>query len=371
MISSRRFKSTSRPRCRYLVISGLLTSVMVINSGVVVASTKVPSRQKGTLLQQGRAYYAGKTIEFIAPASVGSGTDIEARALAVSMSNYLHASINVVDISTGGTIAGQDTLAASQPNGLTIGTYTLTTDYYDLITKAPATNFNPEHEVVLGGLPNNDSVIMTQSASNVSSFSSLLNATQANPVKVLVNNGLGALTFRLMGRALGLNLQFIPYANSAALVQGFIRGDSSIATSSIAPVLPYITSGQARVVATTRLSRSTPANDLTYSIVHNAPDIPQLLKQYPPKTALEQRAAKFLSGFAGVLDIVYGAPTKTPPAEVAALTAALKFGLNDPATHTIFTSQGKSNAYIAPSVIKSDYATALKHAANISSSLGY
>lgn len=371
MLVNKRSVLTTPPKIkwRYLATAVVLTSAMFVDIGAATATTSTPKR---SLLQAGLAYYQGKTVQFIVTSSAGSPTDTQDRALSQAMGTYLHATINPLNITTGGTIGGQDILAHSAPNGLTIGSYSLNTEYYDLITHGPVTNFNQEHEVFLGGIPNSDSVIVTQSNSNISSFATLFNATSANPTKVLVNLGLGALAFQLLGRSLGLHLDFIPYASTSLITAGFVRGDGPVSAINLGSIQPEITAGEARIIATTRLTDPTPTNDLAYPAVHSVPDVPQLLKQHPPTTPVEKRAAKFLLGLGGVLTNVFGVSTKTPPDVVAALTAALKAALKDPTVRSTYaTSANQSTKYITPATIKSEYAAALRFVPDIASSLGY
>src|ERR1700758_1127565 len=85
----------------------------------------------------GASYFKGKTITLISPDSPGGSYDSYARLFAPYVGQELGATINVEDISAAGTLQGSNQMAASAPNGLTIGMRNEGGDNASLVEKQP------------------------------------------------------------------------------------------------------------------------------------------------------------------------------------------------------------------------------------------
>ena len=103
-----------------------------------------------TPTQKGLKYYRGRTITWVAPSAAGAPYDTLARAIAPAMGAYLHATVNVEDISAGNGIAGQDIVAASPPTGLEFTMLGMVTDIAYGFEDTPGVNFNLEREGFIG-----------------------------------------------------------------------------------------------------------------------------------------------------------------------------------------------------------------------------
>lgn len=348
-----------------------MTAAALLGSGIisnqVSASTSLKA-SPNTPLQKGLAFYRGQTISFIAPTSAGTPNDLVSRAIALEMGTYLHATINVLDNPSGGFIAGQDGLAAANPNGLTIGFFNLASDYYDLVAHLPGLNFNPLHEVFLAGHPNVVSELIATSTSTYQSFASLLNATSSSPISILATSGAAISTAELLVKTFGIHAQFVPYANTSALVQGFIRGDASVAASPYANFTAQLNSGAYRDLVNFSV-KSLPTSEPGYAVLRRAPTVDKLLKKYPPKTAIERKSANYFSVIQGIPGYVLGAPTATKPNQVAALDAAAKFALLTPYVKSATISANNTPGYVSPTAEKLIYKAALQSASGISAAI--
>ncbi|HVB06465.1 MAG TPA: hypothetical protein VNF07_09515, partial [Acidimicrobiales bacterium] len=157
------------------MVSALLTlscTGLLLLPAAISASTAL---KKLTPLQKGLNFYKGKTVTFIIPSSVGGSVDQLGRDLSVAMGQYLGATFNVENIPTGNLIPGQDALAASKPDGLTIGEGNIPADILDQLTNAfKGVNFNIAREAFIGSTPPSPNVIVASTKSSIASFKSLL-----------------------------------------------------------------------------------------------------------------------------------------------------------------------------------------------------
>src|SRR5687768_1407346 len=103
-----------------LLRAGLVTAVMVI-TGAAQAQT-------------GAEFFKGKTVNYIVATAPGGGYDVAGRLVAEYMQKYLPGSTFVVkNLPGAGHIVGTNTIYASKPDGLTIGTFNTGLIYNQLI----------------------------------------------------------------------------------------------------------------------------------------------------------------------------------------------------------------------------------------------
>lgn len=324
-----------------------------------VASAATPAKKKLTPLEQGMAFYKGKVITYIAPTTAGSSSDISARAEAKEMSSYLGATVNVEDISIGGSVPGQDDIAAAAPNGLTIGFVVLQSDYEDLISNIPNVNFNPKELAYLGGVPKAGGFEVTQSTSPYKTFADLRNIPISAPVKLVLapQPDLGLLLYR----AFGIHIDpLVGYTSSSLQLTGFLRGDGSLTEISVSAIGPELVAGTSRALLYDTKDNVVPPDTGDYSIVKSVPTAAALFKKYPPKTALEKQAYEGWNDLNSVPYSVTAAPSSTPTDLVDALAAAYKFAVHSTYFKTVQVFQGSLYGFIKPSILKSEYVHSLK-----------
>src|SRR5215211_8238866 len=84
--------------------------------------------------QQGADFYKGKTVNYIVATAPGGGYDLYGRLVAEYMQKYLPGSTFIVkNVPGAGHLVGTNTLYASKPDGLTIGTFNTGLIYNQLI----------------------------------------------------------------------------------------------------------------------------------------------------------------------------------------------------------------------------------------------
>lgn len=353
--------------------SGFAVSAETASAATTTCKTANGVKVTDATVCKGLAFYRGKTMVFIAPTSAGSAYDVESRAFAKEIGTYLGATINVSDISTGASVGGQDALAASASNGLTIGFYNLASDFYDEITNSPNVNFNFKNVSLLGGLPNNTDILATQTTSPYTSFAVLKkDSTTAHPAKILVTPGAAATENLLLLREFGIPATYVTgYPTSAALTTGFIRGDGQLDGSGIASLQSYIQSSAVRVLAVETQTQKPSQSIPLYSTLQHFPTVGQLLKKYPAKTNGEKAAMKYASLVDTIPNFVLGAPSATPTYLVKTLDAAVQYAAKTSYVKTQVLDVGNPTGYTSPVKDKADLVNDLANAEKIKSFLGY
>lgn len=330
--------------------------VLILTSTIATAATA--PKKKLTPLEQGLAYYKGKTITYVAPTTAGTGTDISARAISKEMGQFLGATINVEDISVGGSVVGQDDIAAAAPNGLTIGFISLQTDFDNQISNTPNVNFNLKQLAYIGGYPKGGSFGVTQSSSPFTSFAALRTASQTTPAKLVLapDPDLAAMEYSALG------VKFTPltgYSSSSLQTTGFLRGDGNLTELALSAIGPEIVAGTVRPLVYNSPLKVVPPETADYSLLKSVPTAVALLKKYPPKTDIAKQAAKYWQDLSDVPDSTTAAPSSTPTDLVEALAAAYKFAVHTTYFKTAQVSRGSLYGFIKPSTLKSQFVRSL------------
>ena len=205
---------------RFSMGRGVATTVAValagtsLALGVSVASAAAPAKRL-TPIQQGLAFYKGQTMTFISDGGPGGEFDLIARDLAPYFASYLHATVNVIDISTGATIPGQNEAEAATPNGLTIGEINALGDAANVLTGTPGINFNPARVAYVASYGPSPLVLLATQSSGLTSFAQLKTVTA--PSKALTQpTGTGPTISRSIMGVLHIPVTWLTgYSNSA------------------------------------------------------------------------------------------------------------------------------------------------------------
>jgi hypothetical protein len=347
--------STRKGRFRR-ISAGLTVSACVLATlaGVatsVGATLKSPSSKSP--LQQGLNFYKGKTITVINPTNVGGGYYEVASAIGTAMGIYLHATVNVESIGAGESVAGQDALAAANPNGLTIGMIDSTVDISDQLTGAPGPNFNAERLAFLGGQANNYAGFTCSTSSHMSSFADVIHSS--SPVTELaVPTGTAYTELVLLNSIFGIKAKLITgYPETSNLIQGFERGDGACVGQGSVSFGSWIAAGKARMV----MISTKPEKGLAYDgQAAGVPTLAQLVKEFPPKTkSAKQALAAYESLTTSLIGHQFNAPTKVSADKVDALRAAVEWAFKNPAVDTKLLNEGQTTGYVNGQVAKASY----------------
>ena len=126
------------------------------------------------LAQKGAEFYKGKTVSYIVSTSPGGGYDLYGRLVADYMQKYLPGSTFVVrNLPGAGHIVGTNTIYASDPDGLTLGTFNTGLIYNQLIG-LEAIRFDLTKMSWIGKASSDPRVIVVSAESDIKSWQDLM-----------------------------------------------------------------------------------------------------------------------------------------------------------------------------------------------------
>ena len=290
-------------------------------------------------------FYKGKTITWDVPSAPGASFYTSATILAPLVGKYLGATVNIVSIPAGATVAGQDQAAAGSKDGLTIGTLNVSANVSNTATKTPGINFDMTKVAFISGLPINPDVFVTSPTSQYQTWDSLAKAAPS----VTATDYPGSIDILEKGifGAYGIKAKLIAgYADVPSQVAGFLRGDAQFAINQVPGFASSIVAGKAKPLLVTAPIEPGQAG---YAQLKDVPDIATYAAQNPPKTAQGQQAIAAMEALFGVKAVnqVFFAPQGTPPTVVAALSKAFESAQNDPTTTAAFVKANLATGFLS------------------------
>lgn len=309
----------------YQIVAVLLAVLMLsaCNSGT----------PKGNSTTQGSApnnsgtagSYPTKPITLIVPWAVGGASDNVSRIIATLMSKDLGQTIVVVNKEGASSAVGLKELAASKPDGYTIGlaTSSITLNAHSGIKDA----LNNSSFAPIAMFMTSPGCIAVSTKSQFKTLKDFLDYSKANPGKVkLADNGATSI-WRLfnmkVAEASGTKFAFVPYDGSADIIAALMGGHIDSASQSSASLSNNVKSGDLRFLAVASDERSP-----------FFPDVP---------TFKEQGIDFTLGLWTGLL-----APKGTDPAIVQKLTDSLKKALDSSVLKDFLNNSGQTTAYMNP-----------------------
>ncbi|WP_404993751.1 tripartite tricarboxylate transporter substrate-binding protein [Cupriavidus pauculus] len=262
----------------------------------------------------GRAHasdaYPSRPIAMVVPFAAGGPTDVVARSVAAAMSKSLGQSVVVENrLGAGGTVSAAY-VAKAAPDGYTIlihhnGMATAPALYSKLPYK-PLTDFS-----FVGQVADVPMTLLGRHDLPANNLAELVSYIQKNQAKVnLANAGLGAvsqLCGMLFQKAIGVDLQTIPYQGTAPAMTALLGGQVDILCDQTTQTLPHIKAEKIKLYGVTTAER-----------IAALPNTPTLREG-----GLKGFEVKVWHG-------IY-APKGTPPAVIDKLNGALRVALKDPA----------------------------------------
>jgi tripartite-type tricarboxylate transporter receptor subunit TctC len=260
-----------------------------------------------------------RTIRIIAPFPAGGTVDIVARTLGQKLGDELHQSFIVDNRGGAGGSLGTAAMAHAVPDGYTIMVNHLGLAFnatlYDNLSYDTLRDVLPVAYV--GATPN---VLVVTKNFPAKSAGEFLALAREKPGTINYGSGgvgsAGHLPMELLQSATGIKLVHVPYKGNGPALIDLISGQIQVMLATIPAVMPYITSGQLRPLATSGSQRSSAL-----------PDIPTL-----------QEAG--VKGFDYQPWYAFFAPGGTPPAVVDKLHDAINTVLQDPATARKLAQEG-------------------------------
>ena len=149
--------------------------------GLIMAAMATGGAVTSALAQSGADFFKGKTVNYIVATNPGGGYDVNGRLVAEFMQKYLPGSTFVVrNMAGAGHILGTNYVYASQPDGLTIGTFNTGLIYSQLAENA-AIKFDLEKMSWIGNVGADPRVFLMSRDSGVEDYEQL--AGLEKPIK--------------------------------------------------------------------------------------------------------------------------------------------------------------------------------------------
>ena len=219
-----------------------------------------------------------RPIKLIVPYSAGGPTDALARMLAERMGQALGEPVVVENrAGAGGTIGVNATLNAAA-DGHTIALVAPgPLAGMPNLTKTSYSAGDIEYLTLVARIP---SVLVVNAASGVDSVEALVKMAKADPGKLNYSTaGPGTtphIAMELLKDQAGIQLLHVPYKGAAPAVTALLSGEVQATMVDLLPVLPHVTSGRLKVLATAGATRAP-----------QLPEVPTMAEKGLPGVAME------------------------------------------------------------------------------------
>ena len=159
--------------------------------------------------QEGAAYFDGRTITYIVATDPGGGYDTNGRLVAEYMQKYLPGSTIVVQNMPGaGHLIGTNYIYASEPDGLTIGTFNTGLIYGQLVGD-PAAKFDFTKMSWIGKVSSDPRVIVMSTESGIDSFEQLASSKETVKFAAAGRGSAATVETGMLAKSLKLPIQII------------------------------------------------------------------------------------------------------------------------------------------------------------------
>ncbi len=251
--------------------------------------------------------YPTKPVTIVVPYPPGGVTDVIARLLATKLALRMNQSFIVENKSGAGGTIGTDYVARAKPDGYTlmimIDTNTIAPALYAKLNSDPIKDFAPISLIATG-----PHIIVAHPSFGPSNMKELIDYAKAHPGEPYGSSGNGTgqnLGMEEIKLKAGIDLRHVPYKGGGQAINDVVGGQVKVAVLGLAPVLPFLKSGQLKAIALTGEKR--------------APVLPNLAT-----------VGETLPGFATLQWFAALAPAGVPPDIVVKLHDAFVAAAHDP-----------------------------------------
>lgn len=212
----------------------------------------------GPALAQGT--WPDRTVRIIVPFSAGGTTDVVARAIAQSFTDYWKQSVVVENRAGAGGNIGADVVAKSPPDGYTLlmtsgSIFTVNPHMYKHLPFDPVKDFIPVTNVASG-----PQLVVVHPSVQARSVKELIALAKAKPGTVNFGSaGMGTqvhMAAENFVNAAGIQATHIPYKGESAALADLAAGSIQFMVANIAAALPFVNNGRLRALGVTSKTRS-------------------------------------------------------------------------------------------------------------------
>ncbi|MBX9843698.1 MAG: tripartite tricarboxylate transporter substrate binding protein [Xanthobacteraceae bacterium] len=248
-------------------------------------------------------------IRIIVPFSAGGASDLTARLVAEPLGNALKKAV-VIENKVGATgNIGTAAVAKSTPDGCTIGVNVAAILSYKLIFNN--LGYDPEKDLVpIAGVGKSPSLILTSASSSLNDLKDLVALSKEKGSLSYATAGLGLtphLAVEELARVSGAKFDSVFYRGAPDFMGDLITGRITFGSTAAANSMPLVREGKLKALAVMQAERSPLAPNVVSS------------------------AEQGMSPLDGSSHFLLFAPSATPKATVATLSAEIKKIINDPA----------------------------------------
>ena len=202
--------------------------------------------------------YPDKAVTIIVPFAAGGVSDAVARYYAQRLTSRMGQTFYVENkVGAGGTI-GTDLLSHASPDGYTLGIFldsnTIAPAVYKKLGSDPIKDFTP-----IAMLAEGQHVIIAHPSFPPNTMKELIEYAKNNPGEPYASTGQGTaqhLGMEMIQLKAGIKLTHVPYKGGGQAITDLAGGQIKFGILGIAPVLPFVKTGQLKVIAVTGEKRS-------------------------------------------------------------------------------------------------------------------
>jgi tripartite-type tricarboxylate transporter receptor subunit TctC len=199
--------------------------------------------------QEGPDFFNGKTVNYIVATAPGGGYDTNGRLVAQFMQKHLPGSTFVVQNMPGaGHLIGANFIYASDPDGLTFGTFN-TGLIYGQLAGNPGIKFDLAQMSWIGKVSSDPRVIVVSKDSGINSYEDLANLKE--PIK-FASAGVGSastIETTMLVKALGLKIEVVSGYNGSDDQLAMRRGEVQGIIGSRSTFQPFVDAGNGKLIA--------------------------------------------------------------------------------------------------------------------------
>ncbi len=302
-----------------------------VAAGVLLAGLSAMAAQAQTASTGLGQAYPTKPIRIIVPSSPGGGLDFISRAVGQQITAAWGQSVVIDNRAGAGGTLGPELVARAAPDGYTLlvvsATFAVNPSAYDKLSYDTHKDFAP---ITLA--TTQPQVMVVHPSIAARSAKELAALAKAKPGQLNYSSPgdgtLSQLAFELFKMTMGVNVVQIPYKGAGLSVTAVVAGEVQASSGSAVTMLPHVTSGRLRAIASTGKRRSSAL-----------PEVPTMIEQGLPEATL--------MGWYAFL-----APARTPAAIVQKLNAEFNRILQTKEMRDVLAREGSDAAGSTPEQLR-------------------